>query len=121
MSREVIYRDVTIMKEHITIEGNELGAGGASTKYEMGFVDGNGDVVLLNIPFQTGNPAEEVNGFTNEALLSIVLDRLQGFAKGPFSSRETSIAITKIEEALHWMHSRSLEREARGVLGKLEK
>jgi len=119
--RQVTYRDVTVMKEYITIEGNEAGAGGASTEYDIHVDMGDNGNDTSNFRFQTGNPAEEVNGLTNEALLSVVLDRLQGFAKGPFPSRETSIAITKIEEALHWMHSRSLEREDRGVLGKLIK
>lgn len=117
--REVKYRDVTMMKDHITITANEPEAGGASTSYAISHSgQGLGATVLK---FQVGDPNVEVNGLTNEALLSIVLDRLQGFAKGPYSTREGAIAITKIEEALLWMFNRSLDRIDRGVLGKMEK
>jgi hypothetical protein len=58
-----------------------------------------------------------VNGITNEVLLAIVLDRLNGFQQGEFKSRENALAITKIEEAMHWLHHRTREREARGVEG----
>jgi hypothetical protein len=120
--RQVKNRDVTMMRDAIQIMAGEPGAGGASTYYELYLVEDDLHTKrTVPITFQTGNPAEELTGFTNEALLSIVLDRLEGFQSGPFSSRETACAKTHIEEALHWMHSRSLERADRGVLGKLEK
>lgn len=77
---------------------------------------------LLEVKFQTGPlPEGGVNGIINEALLAIVIDRLSDFAKGQFSSRETSLALTKCQEALHWMEHRAKERQSRGVLGKHEK
>lgn len=119
--RQVKYKDVTMMKDNIEITAGDAGPGGASLRYRLVHSGPGGDDDLIILNFQNGDPAKLVNGITNEALLSVVLDRLQGFAKGPYPSRETSIAITKIEEALLWMFSRSLDREDRGVLGKLEK
>jgi hypothetical protein len=58
-----------------------------------------------------------VNGITNEVLLAVVLDRLRRFQKSPFVCRENAIAITKLEEALHWLHHRTRARVVRGVEG----
>lgn len=70
------------------------------------------------ILFQNG-PIKEagVNGITNEVLLAIVLDRLEGFQTGPYKCRENALAITKIEEAMHWLAHRTRLREQRGVEG----
>jgi hypothetical protein len=93
---------------------DEPGAGGANHEY---------DVVLpskktTRISFQNG-PINEagINGLTQEVLLAIVTDRLRAFQKGPFACRENALALTKIEEAQHWLHSRTLARMARNVEG----
>lgn len=64
--------------------------------------------------------AGSVAGLTNEAVLAVVLDRLKGFQSGPFACRENALAITKLEEALHWMNARARARARQGVLGKNE-
>lgn len=104
---------------------DEPGAGGANHRYEIsGFSteanasytdDSEAEVVIL---FQNG-PINEagVNGVTQEALLAIVADRLRSFQAGPFACRENALALTKIEEAQHWLHSRTLSRMQRGVEG----
>ena len=71
------------------------------------------------ILFQNG-PIHEVgvNGVTQEVLLAILIDRLRSFQSGPFSSRENALALTKCEEALHWLHQRTIDRLRRGVEGK---
>ena len=68
--------------------------------------------------FQNG-PINEVgvNGVTHEALLAIVCDRLRSFQAGPYACRENALALTKIEEAQHWLQSRTLARMRRGVEG----
>lgn len=48
---------------------------------------------------------------------AIVIDRLRSFQSGPFSCRENALALTKCEEAMQWLHSRTLERMRRGVEG----
>lgn len=73
---------------------------------------------VTDMHFQNGPMAEKgVNGISNEALLAIVLDRLECFQKGPFTCRENALALTKIQEAMHWLHHRTRERVARGVEG----
>jgi hypothetical protein len=73
----------------------------------------------VKILFQNGGIAEHgVNGISNEALLAIVEDRLLGFQSGPFPSRESAIALTKIQEAMMWLHKRTRDRISRGVEGK---
>jgi len=72
-----------------------------------------------DIEFQSGNPAECVNGISNEALLAIVADRLEGFAKGPFSTPDTFSALNHVNSALSHLHCRTAERAARGVEGQV--
>lgn len=89
-----------------------------SHEYTLVITDeaGKQDATIVN--FQHG-PIKEVgtNGVTNEALIAIVVDRLQGFQSGPFACRENAIALTKLEEAQHWLFHRSAARAARGVEG----
>ena len=95
------------------------GHGGASHVYRVDHAATAGCDPLLTIGFQNGPIAEHgVNGVTQEILLAIVIDRLRSFQAGPFSSRENALALTKIEEALHWLQQRTLDRMRRGVEGK---
>lgn len=57
------------------------------------------------------------DGTTNEEVLAVLIDRLQ-FLYNKFPSRETAIAITKLEEALMWLEKRTRDRIARNVEGK---
>jgi hypothetical protein len=61
------------------------------------------------------------NGILSIAFLAILKDHLESFQEGEFASRETAVAITKIEEAIHWVAARADNRSSRGVLGKHEK
>lgn len=73
---------------------------------------------VWNIDFQKGPINEHgANGLTQEALLAIIADRLRSFQAGKFACRENAFALTKIEEAQHWLHSRTLARMQRGVEG----
>ncbi len=74
----------------------------------------------LSILFQNGPIGEGgngINGVTHEALLAIVADRLRGFQVGPYSCKANACALTHIEEAMHWLQQRTLERMRRGVEG----
>jgi hypothetical protein len=73
-----------------------------------------------DIHFQEG-PVQEagLNGISNEALLAVVEDRLKGFQSGKFSCRENALALTHLQEAMHWLHHRTHERMQRGVEGTL--
>lgn len=74
------------------------------------------------IRFQNG-PIQEagVNGISNEALLAVVEHRLQGFQSGEYACRENALALTKLQEAMMWLHKRTRDRLARGVEGTNEK
>lgn len=92
------------------------GAGNASHHYAVS--SPSDGVVFSEMRFQNGPISEAgVNGVSNEALLAIVEDRLAGFQSGPFACRENAIALTKIQEALLWLHKRTRDRVARGVEG----
>lgn len=99
--------------------------GGASHAYQVidpyaGATSDNPhtDSVMAEIQFQRGPIAENgVNGLTNELLLTIVKDRLQSFQKGECACRENALALTKIEEAIHWLEARTADRQLRGVEG----
>lgn len=101
---------------------DEPGAGGANHEYLVDIGDKGAGVTLTRITFQKGPIAEAgVNGLTQEVLLAIVKDRLECFQKGAYSCRENALALTKIEEAMHWLHSRTLDRMQRGVEGTSNK
>ncbi len=130
--REIHDHKVNPANDVIKIEvTDEPGAGGANHRYKIsGFeptrnpsaygseVDRTEAIIL----FQNGPIAEAgVNGITQEVLLAIVADRLRSFQAGPYACRENALALTKIEEAQHWLHHRTLARMARGVEGTHEK
>ena len=57
------------------------------------------------------------NGTTNEEVLAVLIDRLNGL-QNKFPCRENGIAIEHIESALLWLNKRTSDRKARGVEGK---
>lgn len=70
------------------------------------------------IKFQVGPIKENgVNGCHHEDLIAIVIDRLACFQGSEFTCRENLLAITKLEEAMHWLRHRTDARKARGVEG----
>lgn len=122
MSREITGHKVNPANDQLRIVVlDELGSGGACHKYEIGFGDGPDQMGAGNpccLFFQNGPIAEVgVNGITHEALLAVLVDRLEHFQKGPYACRENAIALTKIQEAQHWLHHRTQQRMGRGVEG----
>ena len=95
------------------------GDGGASNHYVIdGGVDGDGRGGAVSIDFQEGPIAEAgVNGISNEALLAIVADRLNGFQSGPCACEINGFALGHIREALSLLLRRTSDRIARGVEG----
>jgi hypothetical protein len=120
LTDHIVSADQAVQLE-ITVS-DEPGAGGANHRYH---IDWLGDTVWenaipnsLDIHFQEG-PIKEagINGVTQEALLAIVIDRLRSFQAGPFSCRDNAVALTHCEEALMWLHRRTMARIKRGVEG----
>lgn len=92
---------------------DEPGSGNAHHEYSLETRETAGI-----IHFQNG-PVNEVgiNGISNESLLAIVIDRLQCFQTSKFSCRENALALTKLEEAMHWLKHRTELRINRGIEG----
>lgn len=103
---------------------DEPGEGGACHEYYICRQQEPQDEVSVPIGefghvfFQNGPIKEKgVNGCQQEDLLAIVIDRLRSFQKGAFACRENALALTKCEEALLWLQSRTNDRRQREVEG----
>ena len=80
-----------------------------------GILDGGG----IDIKFCKGNKEDESvfrqQGVFTETLLQVVLQYLQSVNVGEMASRDTSLAITHIEDALFRIGKRAEDRKLRGV------
>lgn len=65
-------------------------------------------------------PRVEPNGAFVEGVIQSALDRLNYYQSSKFNCRENALAITKLEEALHWCDHRTQAREALQVEGTHE-
>ena len=120
MERELVSHRVGLLGQSIRVLAIGDPGATANRSYAIEYSSQVGGLVGMGLDFQSGDPAEGINGISNEALLAIVEDRLAGFKKGPFSCRENAIALTKIQEAMMWLQRRTREREMRGVEGTQE-
>lgn len=119
MGRELTSHKVNGCNDALKIEVlDEPGSGGANHEYRI-YVPSGTDCF---IEFQNG-PIKEVgtNGLTHEALLAIVIDRLEGFQRGPFAHAYNADALTSCRSALASLQQRTRDRLARGVEGTYEK
>lgn len=73
---------------------------------------------LIELSFQKGGVAADgVNGITSEALLAVLIHRLE-YLNGEFPCKENVDALAYLAGALRSMESRTANRIARGVEGK---
>lgn len=120
--REITTHKVNGCNEAITIEaGDKLTVGGAPACYHVTvreYLVGPSPEKTFDLPFQDG-PIGEVgtNGLTHEALLAVLIDRLECFQAGPYTCNENMHALVKLVEALQWLQSRTKARVKRGVEG----
>ena len=87
--------------------GGETRAVGINIKWQDGPIPRDAD----------GHPMQSANGAFVEGVIQAAIDRLQFYQNSKFSCRENSLAITKLQEALHWMQHRTADRESRKVEG----
>lgn len=74
--------------------------------------------MVCNIFFQNGPPSQNgFNGFTNEALMAILEHRFESMQKGPFACRENALALTHLQESMHWLEHRTNRRKREGKEG----
>lgn len=85
--------------------GGEFSGAGVHIQWQDG---------ALKNPDGTWNPQ---NGAFIEDVLLAAKTRLEFFQNSQFKSRENALAITKIEEALHWLDHRTARRAELGVEG----
>lgn len=85
-------------------------AGGTTTATGLSITWQNG-------PLAVDGVRKEPNGCFVETVIAAALGRIQYYQSSKFNCRENALAITKLEEALHWLNHRTANREARGVEG----
>lgn len=104
-------------KCEITASGHSENKGGGRHHYHVRCEDERG-VYETVIDFQHGAlTTVGFNGLFTVAFLAILIDHLKSFQEGEFATREGAVAITNLEQAMHWLCARADERQARGVLG----
>jgi len=64
-----------------------------------------------------GCERQEPNGAFVETVIDAAIQRMEYYNAGKFRCRENSLAITHLEEALHWLNARTANREKREVEG----
>ena len=73
---------------------------------------------FIEVKWQEGNvPENGVNGATIEEVIEVARERIAEL-NAKFPCRENSLAITKLEEATHWLEARTKDRIKRGVEGQ---
>jgi len=86
-----------------------------------GLVDGDG----CALDFCKGNKEDESvprqEGVFTETLIAAAKKYLEENNVGDLATRETSMAITKLDEALLWIGKRAADRQRRGVQGTYQK
>lgn len=107
------------LQDRLIVYGDEAGHGGASHEYSVHLTgDGTTDPIAT-MSFWNGprNEAGSVPGVTNELLLAVVADRLEGFQRSDFACAENYDALCHVEAALSALRRRADGRASRGVLG----
>ena len=86
-----------------------------------GIEDGAG----IDIVFCKGNKEDESifrqEGLFTETLIQTAKEYLESVNVGEMASRETSMVITKLDEALMWINKRAEDRKLRGVQATYQK
>lgn len=86
-----------------------------------GYVLGTGlQINWQNGPLGRGDNRSEPNGAFVETVIQAAIQRIIYYNDNGFGCRENSLAITKLEEALHWLNARTQRREQAGTEGTHE-
>lgn len=114
------------LNERLRITADEADKSGASHLYTVDYMNEDGSVSIPNVAsvqFQKGPRFEDgsVPGITEAVNYAILVDRLEGFQRGPFACDANAKQVELLKEALSLTKNRASERAERGVLGKNEK
>jgi hypothetical protein len=88
---------------------------------DEGIKDGDGVEVRFCKGDKSNSETFRQEGVFTESLLQVCKQYLESVNKGDLASRETSMAITKIDEALLWIGKRAEDRRLRGVQATYKK
>lgn len=89
---------------------------------DQGLVDSHYAFAIKFCRGDKNNPSiDRQTGVFVESLLETIVHRLKTVNVGELASKETSVAITKVEEAILWLGKRSEDRRVRGVEGTYSK
>ena len=104
-------RQVIHQRHDVDRDGNPAG----------GFTSGLGiSISWQNGPLGRGPEQIEANGAFVEGIIEAVIGRLEYYQTSKFKCQENALAITKLQEALHWCQHRTQDRERRAVEGTHE-
>jgi hypothetical protein len=92
------------------LDGDGNPAGGYATATGL-------DIAWQTGPLGRGEDRIEPNGAFVETVIAAAKQRIEFYNEGKFRCRENSLAITHLDEALHWLQHRTANREERGVEG----
>ena len=121
--RTITTHKVGGVDERLRIEVmDEPGPGGACHQYRVDEdTEGESTMPAYIIKFQKGPIKESsLNGMTQEVLLAIVRDRLEGFQSGDFACELNQVALDHVCEAMAALQQRTRDRISRGVEGTNE-
>jgi hypothetical protein len=121
LARSITAHEVPGAASNITVTADERDPanGNASHKYLCQWQEPDGVACYIHVDFQHGPIKENaVNGITNEILIAMVMDRLEGFQAGKFACDENAEALASLTHALSLLQLRTANRVARGVEGK---
>lgn len=102
-------RNELTVENKVDKDGNPTGGSVRGIGLEINWQDG-----------PLGRPAKKATGAFVDDVIEAARQRLEFYQKasgGKLACRENSIAITKLEECLHWLYARRMSREDRGVQG----
>jgi hypothetical protein len=112
------------MKNPKTIKSIQPGAIYEIPTYTVtndGIIDGD----PLYVNFCKGNREDESvfrqTGVFTETLIQVAKEYLEEVNQGELSTKETSMAITKLDDALVWINKRAEDRKARNIQGTYQK
>lgn len=88
---------------------------------DEGLQDGNGTLIRFCKGDKSNPDVTRQEGFFTETLIQVAKEYLESVNVGPMATRDTSMAITKLDEALMWINKRAEDRRIRGVQGTYQK
>lgn len=86
-----------------------------------GLEDGEGAIISFCKGDKSNPETFRQEGFFTETLIQVAKQYLESVNKGEMATRETSMVITKLDEALMWIQKRADDRKLRNVQGTYQK